>query len=325
MSDSSMLLAKVSVGLLLLIVLGGVLLSSSIRSNPYDVLELWRVCTFLKGQYVPDVGLLRASFRSSNGDYGKVYVSDNLLGYMALRICGFNELAESIHKTLLTGYGNYLHTGRWEVLFRVKIGDNPRVRFDEVLGRKDNVTVVAEVQGNKTLSDWRRYADWLFLESINSLIEKDKVSAYELFREGMAFFDGYGFADRAYSITHVYDTYKLGLSVFTYRALGEPQKYKEEIRSILHIISEAQDPESGGIFTNYKVVGDELMFSKNVSDVNVETSSAIVLALYSNLPEEVGLRKHNNQLLTTPYLLILLASTIAVLAAFIAVKLKALK
>ena len=206
MSDSLMLLVKVGVGLLLLIVLGGALLSSSVRSNPYDAIGLRRVCTFLKGQYVPDAGLLRASFRPSNGDYGKVYVSDNLLGYMALRVCGFNELAESIHKTLLTKYRNYLHTGRWEALSKVKIGDNPRVRFDEVLGRKDNVTIVAEVQGNKTLSDWRGYADWLFLESINSLIEKDKVSAYELFREGMAFFDGYGFADKVYNKTHAYDT-----------------------------------------------------------------------------------------------------------------------
>ena len=128
------------------------------------------------------------------------------------------------------------------------------------------------------------------------------------------------------TIKHTRTTqYKLGLAVFIYRALGEPPAYEEKIRDILHILSEAQDPESGGIFTSYKVVGGKLVFSKNVSDVNVETSSVIVLALYSNLPEEVGLRKHNNQLLTTPYLLILLVSTIAVLATSIAVKLKAFK
>ena len=320
MNDSSMLWVKVGVGLLLLVVLCGVLFPSFILSNPYNVLGLRKVCAFLKGQYVPDVGLLRASFMPSNRDYDKVYLSDNLLGYMALRVCGFNKLAESVHKTLLTGYGNYLYTSRWEVLSRVKIGDNPRVRFDKVLGRRDDVTIVAELQGNKVLSDWRDYADWLFLESLNSLIERNITRALELFREGMAFFDGYGFADKAYSKTRVYDTYKLGLAVFTYRALSEPSEYEEKIRDMLHILSEAQDPESGGIFTNYKVVKGKLMFSRDVSDVNVETSSVVVLALYSNLPESLTQTMRTNRFPLSYYLLILLALTMAALIVFMLLK-----
>ncbi len=321
MSDSSMPLVKVGMGLLLLIALGATLFSSFILSNPYDVLGLRKVCAFLKGQYIPDVGLLRASFKPSNGDYGKVYLSDNLLGYMALRVCGFNKLAESIHKTLLTGYGNYLYTGRWEVLSGVKIGDNPRVRFDKVLGRRDNVTIVAELQGNKVLSDWKEYADWLFLESLNSLIEGNIPRARELFREGMAFFDGHGFADKAYNKTRVYDTYKLGLAVFTYRALSEPPKYERKIKDILHILSEAQDPESGGIFTNYKVDGGgKLVFSRDVSDVNVETSSVIVLALYSDLPESLTQTMCTNRFPLTYYLLILFALTMAALIVSILLK-----
>ncbi len=280
------------------------LLISLVNAKTYNVLDLSRVCSFLKNQYVPKARLLRASFSPNYGDYGKAYVSDNLLGYEALTVCGLKELAEEIFKTLSTQYRSYLRSGRWEVLSGAEISNTPKVRFDRVLGREDNITIIAGVEGSKPLSDWREYTDWLFLEAINSLIKRNKSSANELFQEGMAFFDGYGFNDKAYNKTHTYDTYKLGLAVLTYRALGEPTKYKEEMNKILYVLSESEDPGNGGIFTGYKVIRGKLVFGGNVSDVNVETSSIIILALYSNYPKITSTINCNRPEL--PYLLIII-------------------
>ena len=86
----------------------------------------------------------------------------------------------------------------------------------------------------------------------------------------MYFFNDYEFAERTYNKTRVYGTYKLGLATFTYRALGEPSEYKEKIKDMLHVLSETQDPESWGIFSGNKVIGGKLVFSRDISDVNVE-------------------------------------------------------
>ncbi|MEM0247249.1 MAG: hypothetical protein QXW53_06060, partial [Desulfurococcaceae archaeon] len=49
----------------------------------------------------------------------------------------------------------------------------------------------------------------------------------------------------------------------------------------LEVIALAQDPETGGIRTNYRVVDGRIIIE---GDVNVETTSIIVLALYSDYP-----------------------------------------
>ena len=277
---------------LAVLVLSSMLLTPLRSSENYNVIDFKRACSFLEHQYVSEVGLLRASFRPEYSDYNKAYIGDNLLGYEALRVCGQGKLARKINETLNAQYRNYLYSIRWRVLLGVKIESVPRLNFYKVLKTVGNLTVMAEVKRKKPLTDWRDYADWLFLEAINSMIIGNKSKAYKLFKEGMELFDGSGFKDKAYNKTSTYDTYKLGLAVLAYKELSSPLEYKDKISEVLHVISRSQDPVSGGIFTNYRAAGNRTIFGENISDANVETTSLIILALKANLTELTQIPNH---------------------------------
>ncbi len=264
------------------------LLVTPVVATNYDVIDLDKACLFLKHQYVREAGLLRAAYRPwVIPDYYRIYINDNILAARALAVCGYNVLANEVLTTLANNYSAYLRTGRHEVLIGQPIPDIPLDKNNIVLGTIGNLTIVAEMRSNVILAG--NYVDWLFLESINSLIKGDRAKAWELFKEGMRAWDGWGFRDDAFNESlGIYDTYKLALAVYAYRALGEPLEYRNEIGKILEVLSRTQDPESGGVFTGYKVVSEHIKVGDDVSDRNVETTSMVILALYSNYPEIVS-------------------------------------
>ncbi len=252
----------------------------------YDVIDLKKACLFLEHQYVTEIGLLRAAYEPWINDSNKVYINDNILAARALAVCGNKELAAKILNTLNNNYKQYLRTNRHEVLIGEPIDDTPKLRVREVLGTYGNLIILAEIASNEEEALWREYVDWLLLQSANSLIRGDRVRASQLFEKAMSMWDSRGFHDLAYKNSSQYSVYKLAMAVYTYRALGEPPEYRNSISDMLRIISEAQDPDSGGIHTEYIVMDGEPDFG--ISDVNVETTSIVILSLYSDYPVKIG-------------------------------------
>ena len=290
----------------------------------YGVIDLEAACGFLRNQFVESLGLLRAAYSPASTDYRRAYINDNILAVKALEICGYGDLAERVRNTLESLYSPYLRTGRHEVLLGQPIPARPLEKRDVVLGEVGDVLVVAEVRsGTELIGD---YADWLFLESINSLLTGDRGRALELFEKGMSTWDGRGFRDSAFNESEgVYDTYKLGLAIYAYRALGEPPKYAETIEKILNTLTKTQDPETGGMFTGYKVVNGRIEVGSNISDRNVETTSVVILALYSNYPEEIAGLKQTQvdsqyPQYPTPTIIAAVAGTAVVAAALLIAK-----
>ena len=251
-----------------------------------SVIDLEKACTFLKNQYVSDIGLLRAAYRPWVADYYRAYINDNILAVNALTVCGEEDLANRVLATLTSNYRAYLDTGRHEVLIGQPIPDKPLGPMDVVMGTIGNITIIAELRNESEVLDLNNYADWLFLESINSLIKGNETRAWELFNKAMEMWDGYGFMDAAFNGT--YDTYKLALAVYAYRALGEPLNYRDEISDVLDVLARTQDPESGGVFTGYKIVNGSIKVGDDVSDRNAETTSIVILALFSQCPENIA-------------------------------------
>ncbi len=283
---------------------------AAFSGHDYGVINLGKACTFLQNQYVVNVGLLKTAILAEP-DAHIAYINDNILAVRALVVCGDYELADNILSTLTNKYVNYLRTGRHEVLIGQIIPETPRTRVDVPIVHVGNITVLAEIEGSKILNNWEEYADWLFMEAINSLLKGDRAASEDFFTRAMNMFDGYGFRDAAFNdAVGMYDTYKLALAIYVYRALGEPTNYRDTMTSVLSILMQSQDQETGGIYTAYSIMDDKPHFGKDISDRNVETTSIVILALYSDLPSSI---RNNNCYDTSAY-----APAIVVIIALIA-------
>gem|GEM_PF-3415209 len=249
------------------------------KINYRQAINLEEACRYLESLYVPEAGLLRATDDSFHPDYRRAYINDNLLAWKALTICGDGKLAAAVNSTLRSKYGRYLLTGRHEVILGWPVSDMFKDREVKTLRRAGEVEVVVDYSSSKELLDWRDYGDRLFIGSLNALLKGNTSQASELFAEGMRKFDGYGINDTCVKDTHLYDTYKLALAVLAYRSLGEPSNWRKEISEILEILSKLQDRESGGIHTGYVWGGNGPNY--RVSGENVETTSLVIISLYS--------------------------------------------
>lgn len=136
--------------------------------------------------------------------------------------------------------------------------------------------------------DWYNYADLLVYRAPDKLLEGSRSEAEQAFLNLTNMWDGYGFRDEAYN--GVYVVYKYALFIYLYKVLEYASltiihDYKYIYDKCLEIISKAQDPVYGGVYTDYKVENGEIVIQ---GDMNIETTSIIVLALYSNYPEIIG-------------------------------------
>jgi hypothetical protein len=102
--------------------------------------------------------------------------------------------------------------------------------------------------------------------------------------------DGHGFRDKAFNGR--YEVYKCALFIYVYRALkyagsSTISQYRDIYESCLNVLKMAQDPIYGGLHTEYVIKDGKTVI---MGDVNVETTSIAVLALYSACPEIIGYR-----------------------------------
>ncbi len=262
----------------------------SIADKDLSTVDRDRLREFLESQYVPEARLLRAATMVYPDNTTIWIASDNLLVAKALAVLG-SPYAPIIETELQNKY-NGGRNGQHEVLLGINIPNQfyepVIVTLDTIYSSKFNATLTIKYEyHNGTLfSNWQDYADLIVYRALDSLLEGSRPHAKELFNKLMSMWDGYGFKDAAFD--GKYATYKLALAIYLYRALKatglNTHQYKDIISKCYEIISKLQRSD-GGIVTDYMVKNNSII---PIGDANVETTSIVVLAIYSNYPELIG-------------------------------------
>jgi len=259
---------------------------------------------FLESQYIEEAGLLRASVYPTTDDSYKIFVAnDNVLGARALAVLG-SPLADDVLTTLNNVYQGGFN-GRIEILLGIdiegKFYEPYFIELGTVYSSKlgFNLTIYKEVYNeNKEMTNWYKYADLVVYRGLDSLLEGSRSEAERWFINMTKSWNGYGFYDEFVKNNEekygkkLYQVYKCALFVYFYRALYYANSdiirdYNHILSKCLEIIVMAQDSEYGSIHTDYEVRNGEIVIT---GDMNVETTSIVVLALYSNYPEMIGKR-----------------------------------
>ncbi len=246
---------------------------------------------FLESQFVPEAGLLRAA-KAAGPDSATIWVaSDNLLASRALEALG-SRLGRVVESTLDSRYGGGFD-GLHEVLLGLDIPDDIRAPVYFVVGTVYSrelgsaFRVMWEVRAGPVMRDWSEYADLVVYRALDRLLEGDLRGAEVLFLTLASMWDGSGFRDKAFDGS--YDTYKLALAIYLYRALeagGSKVVYlHEDIVGGACVILTRLQRGDGGVVTDY-IVRDGYVVP--IGDANVETTSMVALALYSDYPEKIG-------------------------------------
>ncbi len=252
--------------------------------------------SFLESQYVEDIGLLRAA-TTAYPDNTTIYVAnDNLLASRALAVLG-SPLASKVLTTLNNKYGGGWN-GRTDILLGRDIPDVFYKRYKEKLGIINGYTIMYEKNDKSVIiKDWYNYADLIVYKALDNLLWGSRPQAEQLFIKLTKLWDGYGFNDTVTRNTSVYAVYKCALFIYLYRTLEVAGStiiydYKDIYEKCLEIIAKAQDPTKGGIHTDYRVVDGKIVIQ---GDINTETTSIVILALYSNYPEIIGMKARPKQ------------------------------
>ncbi|RLG72463.1 MAG: hypothetical protein DRO23_10395 [Thermoprotei archaeon] len=247
---------------------------------------------FLETQYVPEAGLLRAATLEEVEDSHKIYVAaDNLLAARALAVLG-SPLASNVLTTLNNKYG-----GAFDKLHEILLGEDiPDVfyqRYVEYLGNVSSskfgiLEIYYEEPGETPIDNWDRYANLVVYKALKALLHGSRSYAEQLFSILISMWDGYGFKDEAYNGS--YETYKVALAIYLYKALEEADsslvgKYRDLYEKWNMVLALMQRSD-GGIVTHYKV--SERGEIIPVGDANTETTSITILALYSKYPKKIG-------------------------------------
>ena len=255
-------------------------------------LDVIKLRSFLEHQFVEEVGLLRAATRVEP-DAHRVYIaSDNLLAAEALRTLK-SPLAEIVEEGLKEFNGGF--DGLHEVLLGYRIPDVFYCR-KWVFVRSINTSSFGVIEVYYERPDksrinymWFNYADLIVYCALNELLKGNVNEAKSLFVKLMNMWDDYGFRDNAFNGN--YETYKLALAVYLYRALlstgvSEVKRYEGIIERIKKILALMQRSD-GGIVTHYRVKDNEII---PIGDANTETTSIVIISLLSKKPVEIGER-----------------------------------
>jgi len=257
-----------------------------------SVLDIVKLRSFYTAMYVPELQLFRASHVVENTT---IYITnDNLLASRALPVIGLYDLAGEVFVRLNRDFsGGY--NGRIEVLFGIDIPDVFYTTYTDYLGEYRVNGVAYEIYWEKTntssiLEDWYEYADLLVYHALDKLLEGSMSEAEASFINLTRMWDGYGFRDKAFN--GVYAVYKCSLFIYLYRALDYAGSsiihgYDDIYYKCLDIVEKAQDHVYGGIHTDYLVENGGVVVT---GDMNMETTSITILALYSNYPLIIGVK-----------------------------------
>ncbi len=266
--------------------------NSSLKSNGID----WSLLkSFLEDQYIPGAGLLRAG-TNSVPDNTTIYIAnDNVLATRALAVLG-SPLASRV-LTILNNKYNGGWNNKIDVLLGKKIPSVFYRDYKEYIGKINGYIIKWEkLDYSSPIIDWYRYADLLVYYALNKLLEGSRAGAEKAFINLTRMWDGYGFYDRAVNYIYfktgvkTYAVYKCALFIYLYKALEASgsdivNNYEDIYEKCFDIIKKAQDPVYGGIHTDYTVRDGKIIIE---GDMNTETTSIVILALYSRYPEMIG-------------------------------------
>lgn len=141
--------------------------------------------------------------------------------------------------------------------------------------------LVTEVNNETPWTTWVSYADELAWQGMSYINQNKTAEALAFYNSMMSLWDGYGFADAAYSNSSVpqyghYEAYKLALAIILRQRLGLPKPMQEyEMDDILLV---CQQPD-GGIATGY-----DRHLSTTGHVENTETTALVVIANVTKLP-----------------------------------------
>jgi len=283
--------------LFLAILLSG--LVSLYCSNLNMILDRSKLVSFYRRQFVEGMGLVKAAVTAYPDNITIYVANDNVLASKALAVLGEYQLAARIQATLDKNFSRGFN-GKIEILVGEDIPDTFYASYNELVKEVNGYRIVYErLNYSKPIVDWYNYADLLVYRALDELLSGSRLEAEHLFVNLTKLWDGYGFRDKSVNETGIYAIYKLALFIYLYRALRAAgstiiYNYRNIYKQCLEIIKRAQDPVYGGIHTDYEVRNGEILVR---GDVNVETTSIVVLALYSNYPEIIGDRARSNVVL----------------------------
>ncbi len=289
--------------LMILIVLSGLGITFLNNSPNYSYsLDKNDLRHFLESQYIPSIGLLRAA-TATYPDNITIYISnDNVLAARALAVLG-SPLASKV-LTILNNNFSGGWNGKIDILLGRDIPDNFYSSYNELVKEDDGYRIVWEkLNTSIIITDWYNYADLLVYHALDRLLWGSRPEAEKSFLNLTKMWDGYGFRDKPTSETGVYAVYKCALFIYLYRALEAAgsnviYRYRDIYEKCLEIIAKAQDAIKGGIHTDYRIVNGRIIIQ---GDMNTETTSMVVLALYSNYPVVIGSHAKSSQRLVPGY------------------------
>ncbi len=215
----------------------------------------------------------------------------------------FPQIANNISKSIMPYLVEYGYSNLFEVVLGIKITDtiygksNLKVAtytFDDA-----NYTVWVDRHrpgDGEIFYDAEEYADLAFYLSLNYYLKGNRTASEHWFRIGEKMWNDYGFLDKAAKESGRYQNYKLGLYLFTVKAIG----FNSTIYYSVENIAWSYQKENGGIaaqsYLNGTIYGT----------ANIETTSILLLAYNEELIEKF----HSPISL---YLIIFLASVILVI------------
>ncbi len=248
--------------------------------------RLQNAANFIVKRYDPRIGLVSESEDTGSNVpdgtpcYRTFWIyDDNLWASQALKPFNSN-IAGNISGTIapyIKEYGN-------ANLFEVVLGKNVTTT---IYGKRDvsvgffvydgvNYTIWADRHqpgDGGVFYDAKEYADLCFYLSLNCYLNGDSKNATQLLKTGEGMWDGHGFLDKAAKSDGRYQNYKLGLYLFTVKALG----YNSSIYDSVESVAWSYQKENGGI-------ASQSYFNGSIyGTANVETTSALLLAYNQEL------------------------------------------
>mgnify|MGYP001770766113 CR=1 FL=1 len=133
------------------------------------------------------------------------------------------------------------------------------------------------------MPNYYEYADLLAYRVLFWLHLGDYTKAEEDFVKLVGMWDGVGFKDAAYN--GIYQSYKLALFLIVWKTLESnphthafAMKYLNIAKKVAEIMSQLQDPQTGGVWTGYLYINGKLQYGYAISLMNGETTSLFVIA-----------------------------------------------
>jgi len=241
---------------------------------------------FILGRYDPRIGLVsEAEDQGTNAPDGTpcyrtfwVY-SDNLWTSQALK--PFNStIAENISRTIAPYIQKAGNSNLFEVVLGEKItstrygGSDISVDYFIIDGENYTVWADRHQKGDGCIFyDADEYADLCFYLALNCYLSGDLENAIRLLKIGEGMWNGHGFLDKAAKEDGRFQNYKLGLYLFSVKALG----YNSSIYDSVEKTAWSYQKGDGGIAAQSYLNGT------TYGTANIETTSALLLAYNQEL------------------------------------------